>query len=62
LRPNEVIRECIQEDHMATTPNKQSGAITIPEPFTLRDVLVFSIPGLIIFWVLFAFYFSLSSM
>ena len=34
----------------------------IPEPFTVRDVLIFSVPGLILFFALFGFYFSLSSM
>jgi hypothetical protein len=33
-----------------------------PEPFTVRDVVVFTIPGLVLFTVLFAFFFSLSSM
>jgi len=41
---------------------QSNSPIAIPEPFTLRDVLVFSIPGLVLFSALFAFFFSLSSM
>ena len=34
----------------------------ITEPFTIRDVLVFSITGLVLFSAMFAFMFSLSNM
>lgn len=34
----------------------------VPEPWTLRDTLQFTGWGLLIFWVLFAFYFSLGGM
>ena len=46
---------------MAVT-NKPSGTISNPEPFTLRDVLVFSIPAIVLFSAMFAFMFSLSDM
>jgi len=36
--------------------------LTNPEPFTVRDVLVFTIPGLLLFSAMFAFFFSLSNM
>ena len=45
-----------------TTARKPSGTIVNPEPFTIRDVLVFSITGLALFSAMFAFMFSLSSM
>ncbi|HEX5280689.1 MAG TPA: hypothetical protein VFW28_11485 [Micropepsaceae bacterium] len=41
---------------------KSSSPLAIPEPFTVRDALVFTVPGLVLFSVLFAFFFSLSSM
>lgn len=41
---------------MATQP------IGNPEPFTVKDVLVFSVPALVLFSVMFAFFFSLSNM
>jgi hypothetical protein len=47
---------------MNPASNNQSVVTTIPEPFTLRDVLVFTIPGLILFSAMFAFMFSLSKM
>jgi hypothetical protein len=47
---------------MNPTSNNQSVVTTIPEPFTLRDVLVFVIPGLVLFSAIFAFMFSLSNM
>ena len=46
---------------MANATTRQA-PIANPEPFTLRDVLVFSIPGLILFSAMFAFMFSLSKM
>jgi hypothetical protein len=36
--------------------------IAIPEPFTVRDFLVITIPGLVLFSALFAFFFSLGNM
>ena len=47
---------------MNPASKNQSVAATIPEPFTLRDVLVFVIPGLVLFSAVFAFMFSLSNM
>lgn len=41
---------------------QRSARFTNPEPFTVRDVLVFSIPGLVLFSILFAFFFSLGNM
>ena len=47
---------------MASNPSSNSSVPAIPEPFTTRDVVLFSVIGLVIFWVLFGFMFSLSTM
>jgi hypothetical protein len=43
-------------------PASNKVVTTNPEPFTVRDVLVFVIPGLVLFSAVFAFMFSLSNM
>lgn len=49
------------ENYMATQTSP-SAQFTNPEPFTVRDVLVFTVPALLLFSAMFTFFFSLSSM
>jgi len=46
---------------MSTAPVK-AALPAIPEPFRTRDAVIFSVIGLTIFTVMFAFMFSLSNM
>ncbi len=50
---------------MTTVPvdlHRETATPPIPEPWTIGDTLKFSITGLVLFVVLFAFMFSLSNM